>query len=324
MAKTITKLVNNIFLEINFILFPIWILPSYFLLKSIFNSPEIPFLIFLILLGESHFASTFLFFFDKSNKSFIKSNSLLLIYIPIILLIAFFLFGLRNFQYATLLVAIASGIHVTRQSIGIAKIYGQSKNTNIEFLIYLSSGFFLFIGFLRMYAKDINLFNNFTTIFLQNPINFLFGISENNLFKVCLLVLFSLFSLSEKTNYKKKLTNLTGVLIYSPYLFVNNVYDAIVIGVGAHWAQYLLINYKIYFYRESINKKNILKLSSIIFYAFLMGILGYKYFFTTDITKVIILIPLCGQMFHFYIDAFIWRFSNPLIRKSIGSRLFAE
>ena len=83
-------IINNKLLEFNFVLFPIWILPIYFLLKHIFNGPELPFLIFLILLGETHFASTFLFYFDKKNNLYVKNNKFILIYIPLILAILYF------------------------------------------------------------------------------------------------------------------------------------------------------------------------------------------------------------------------------------------
>ena len=58
-------IINNKFLEYNFLIFPIWILPAYFYLKNLIGSEELTFLIFLFLFGETHFASSFLFYFDK-------------------------------------------------------------------------------------------------------------------------------------------------------------------------------------------------------------------------------------------------------------------
>ena len=318
------SLVKNIFLEINFILFPIWILPTYFLIKSFFNSPEIPFLLFLILLGESHFGSTFLFFFDKSNQSYIKKKSLLLLYLPIIFLVAFFLFGLNNFEYAIIILSAASGFHVTRQSIGIARLYEYKRNRSMEILIYSSSAIFLFIGFLRLYLVDLDYnFFQLSTVFI-NLKNFLIQLANNNSLKSMLVVIFSFLALNENTNYKKRLVNLTGILIYSPYLFLNQIYDAIVIGVGAHWAQYLLLNYKVYFYGLKCKKKRNSQILIIFSYAIVMSLLGYRYHFTREILKGFVLIPICAEMFHFYIDAFIWKFSDPDIRKNIGSKLFAD
>ena len=39
---------------------------------------------------------------------------------------------------------------------------------------------------------------------------------------------------------------------------------------------------------------------------------------------ILILITLCGQLFNYYTDTFIWKFSDSEIRKSIGNRLFAD
>ena len=92
---------------------------------------------------------------------------------------------------------------------------------------------------------------------------------EDNIIKIFLVLFLSCLSLIEKVDYKKRLVNLSGVLIYAPYCFVNNIYDAIIIGVGAHWAQYLLINYKVYFYNQKINLKNSFQILLILLYILL-------------------------------------------------------
>ena len=154
------KIIPNKFIEINFVLFPIWILPVYFLLKSFILSPELTFLLFLILFGETHFASSFLFYFSSFNHKYISKNRLILIYIPIFICLIYFIFGLNYFSYAVLVGSIASGIHVTRQSIGISRIYANQRNNIYELLIYLSSFLFLFIGFARFFQTEYLLFSN--------------------------------------------------------------------------------------------------------------------------------------------------------------------
>jgi len=317
------KILNNNFLEFNLILFPIWILPVYLGLKSFFISPELAFLLFLILFGETHFASTFLFYFNKPNHDYIKKNKLILVYLPILISLLYFLSGLKYFDYAVLVGAIASGIHVTRQSIGISRIFSEGKNTAAELLIYSSSFLFLFVGFTRFYKEEffkiLSFFPN-----IESMTGLYYGLLEEKIYLIFLVVFLSLIALFEKTNYKKRLVNLTGVLIYTPYLFVNNIYDAIVIGVGAHWSQYLLINYKIYFYKEKIDLKKSLQILFIVAYALMMSILGYKVHFEESFLQILILIPLTGQFFHYYIDAFIWRFSVKELRETIGVKLFSN
>ena len=126
----------------------------YFLLKSFIFSPELTFLIFLILFGETHFASSFLFFFSRFNHEYISKNKLILIYVPILICVIYFIFGLKYFSYAVLIGSIASGIHVTRQSIGISRIYATQKNNIFELIIYFSSFLFLFIGFARFFSQN--------------------------------------------------------------------------------------------------------------------------------------------------------------------------
>jgi len=311
-------IIHNRFFEYNFILFPIWILPVYLFFSNIIESQEYVFLIFLILFGETHFASTFLFYFEKKNHHYIKSNFNIFISIPIIILILFLVIGFVDFKSAVLLAALVSGFHVTRQSVGVQRLYSISRNVFYEYMTYASSFLFLFIGFCRFYLLDLikNLNINYDikiNYFINTNFSFLF---------ISILILFSIISITEKADLKKKITNLTGVLIYAPYLFVNNIYDAVIIGVGAHYCQYLAINYKVYFFRQKLDfgKKSLIFF--IFLYAIIMGLLGYKLHFSQTI-NYLILIPLAGQFFHFYIDAFIWRFSDPHIREITGKRLFA-
>ena len=312
---------NNKFLEFNFILFPIWILPVYFILKVFFPSPEIPFLIFLILFGETFLLLHF-FFFNKPNYDYIKKYIFISCITYFISCFIFF-FGLKYFEYAILLGAIASGLHVTRQSIGVSRLYSIKRNQFYELLIYFSSFLFLFLGFLRFYFEQISFGSYEVPIFILKIVDKILLLTNNTFLSFTLVLILSLLALSDSENYKKKLINLTGVLIYCPYLFVNNIYDAIIVGVGAHWSQYLLINYKVYFYNQKMNHNKILQLMFIFCYALIMSFLGYAYHFDKNVIQILILIPLSGQFFHYIIDAFIWRFSIKEIRENIGSKLFA-
>ena len=86
----------------------------------------------------------------------------------------------------------------------------------------------------------------------------------------------------------------------------------------------MLINYKIYFYKEKIDLKKSLQILFIVAYALVMSILGYKVHFEESFLQILILIPLTGQFFHYYIDAFIWRFSVKELRETVGVKLFSN
>ena len=310
-------IINNKFLEINFVLFPVWITFFYFFIKSFSTlSNEMVFFIFLFVLGESHFASTWLFYFEKSNHQWIKKNSFKMIFLPLLLTFLYVLVGLKFFYLALLIGAVFSAIHVTRQSIGIQRLYSLKRNSFFEYNTYFFSFLFIFIGFLRFYYNEISEKFNLNLPFIE------FDLSK---YFIILILVAMTISLLEKTDYKKILTNLTGVLIYSPYLFVNNIFDAIIIGVGAHWCQYVAINYKVYFYKNNFNKNRyfiIFLFSFILFYSLTMSLLGYKTHFIKNYDNILLLIPLTGQFLHYYIDAFIWKFSDNHIRNNVGLKLF--
>ena len=59
-----------------------------------------------------------------------------------------------NSYLAILIAGAASGIHVTRQSVGVTRLTGVTKQSLSEVLIYFGSFFSIFIGFLRFYYLD--------------------------------------------------------------------------------------------------------------------------------------------------------------------------
>ena len=91
-----------------------------------------------------------------------------------------------------------------------------------------------------------------------------------------------------------------------------------------HWCQYLAINYKVYFSNSAVfdYRKKIYILSLILIYSVIMSMLGYKSNFYPDLITITLMIPLSGQFIHYYLDAFIWKFSDDHIRNSVGKRLF--
>ena len=40
--------------------------------------------------------------------------------------------------------------------------------------------------------------------------------------------------------------------------------------------------------------------------------------------SILYLIPILFQLYHFYVDGFIWQFSNKHIKKSVGSYIFSN
>ena len=120
-------------------MFPFWF-PSIYILIA-FNYPSLSkylFIATLFLFAETHFASTWLFFFDKENWTWLKNNSYNIFFIPLYVISLIFLIYLINPSLVIIFHYLASGWHVTRQSIGILKIY-RIPNKYYQKLIYIIS-----------------------------------------------------------------------------------------------------------------------------------------------------------------------------------------
>jgi len=264
-------------------------------------------LITILLLAETHFGATWPFLIDRVNYPFIKKNRVSLMFLPIIIVV-FSTLGFFVVNKLFLLIFFAANMyHVTRQSFGIGKLYcfNDQEKKYQENLIYFINFIFFLIGYLRFYIPIINESNfvsvNVTValllIILSSIYIFKFGFSEN------FLIFF------------------TGCLIFYPICFVQNPVHAIIMGVTMHYTQYLYFTYKVCDLRNRVDENNNEKkqmfsskiynyLSVIIVYSIIMTGLSFFGKYETSILKNLILIPIVGQLLHFYLDSQLWKFSD--------------
>jgi hypothetical protein len=296
-------------LDYALLFFPIWVGIAYLL--GVIQFPqfsELIFIVFLVLLGETHFACTWLFFVDKNNWNYLKQKQVVFFYFPAILLALFFAICLFDLTLGVLVSGAASGFHVTRQSIGVMRLAGHTKHGFAELAVYAMSGAGLIAGFIRFKAEN------------------LFGLSIDWIPLAILLVLINLcFALYFSRSNKKMLASfLTGSCLYLCYMIVPSPQDAIAIGVGMHWCQYLALNYKIHFKVGQFATNGLSAIVLIFLYAGTMAFFGTDGFTTTflEVNSYLLLIPLTSQMLHYYFDAFIWKLSDPHIRATVGKSLY--
>ena len=291
--------------DILFLKFPIYLPIFYGLILYNFNNYE-NFLVFftLLLLAEPHFGATWPFFLNKKNRSYIKEKSFYLIFLPVLLVFfcIFLFFFYSNIFYLFFL--IFNFFHVTKQSIGISKLF-LKVSSEIKFQIFCIIGFgifFLIIAILRFYF-NYSLINNNLPLF-----NFI--ILGLMLFSAILYII--KFGLSDNV-----LTLLTGVMIFYPICFVNKPIHGIIMGVTMHYIQYLALTYKVSLGRslELNNFKNIFFDRNYVLIIFIYGLImsiisltGKNEVFDTNI-GFLLFIPLIGQILHFYLDSFLWKFS---------------
>ena len=262
-------------------------------------------IITILLLAETHFGATWPFLVDKVNYPFIKSNRVSLVTLPVVIIILSLL-GFFLIKELFLLIFFAANMyHVTRQSFGVGKLYcnDDKEKRYQELLIYVINLIFFIVGFFRFYFPIINetnfIYLNISVIFLllSSFVYYIvkFGFSENFLIFV------------------------TGCLIFYPICFVENPVHAIVMGVTMHYTQYLYYTYNVCKMRNANNqvsekvffsKKIYNYLAIIIFYSIIMSVLSLFGKYDEAYLKNLIIIPIIGQMLHFYLDSQLWKFSE--------------
>ena len=115
-------------------------------------------------------------------------------------------------------------------------------------------------------------------------------------------------------------TFFTGLIIFYPICFVSNPVHSIIMGVTMHYTQYLYLTHKVYRGRSTkyTARMSITNyLGVIIFYSIIMSLLSLFGKSSSEIFSQLIIIPIIGQMLHFYLDSQLWKFSNPHNRENV-------
>ncbi len=279
----------------------------------LYSFPKIETLIILftiLILAEPHFGATWPFFLQKQNKTYIKENREFFIILPIVVVI-YCLVGFLFFRNFFLLTFFAANIfHVTRQSIGISKLYSENQS-NFKFqelLIYLFNFLFFIIGYLRFYLN----------------LDFVdFYILELNIIVLSLIFLMNVIHYFRYKNFRDSLTFFTGMIIFYPICFVDNPVHSILMGVTMHYSQYLVLTHKIVNVRDkldNISTNNIINfkfLKIILIYSLIMTALSYMAKVNIVWLTYLLIIPITGQMLHFYLDSQLWKFSKSHNRENV-------
>ena len=148
---------------------------------------------------------------------------------------------------------------------------------------------------------------------------------ELNLIMILLLILVFAFYIIRFKFSENLLTMITGVLIFYPVCFVNNPVHAIIMGVTMHYSQYLFLTNKVMSERDKekveIIPKNFFSkykfIITIIIYSAIMSVLSIFGKNNSEFLSSLIIIPITGQMLHFYLDSQLWKFSESHNRENI-------
>ena len=287
-------------LEFNLVKFPIIFPVIYGIILFLLPDLETYLIFFtILLLAETHFGATWPFFLNSANAKFIKENRISLISFPIIIALAS-LIGFLFFKPTFLLIFFAVNMyHVTRQSFGVCKLYTKeiSQIKYQENFIYIFNFIFFLIGFFRFYFPII-----------ESNLLFLLNIIVVTLIFATLIIYSLKYTISDSF-----FAFITGLIIFYPICFVSNPVHAIIMGVTMHYTQYLYLTHKVF---KGRHQEKIIQTSTstyigvILVYALIMAILSLFGKSSNEIFNFLIIIPIIGQMLHFYLDSQLWKFSK--------------
>ena len=301
------------YIDLIFIKFPILFLLVYlFILFSFPKFENLLSLLVILLFAEPHFGATWTLFSDKKMIDHAKKNKFDFFYNTILLIIFSIVLFFINKNIFYILFFIYNAWHVTKQSYGICKLYANNKfeikfQRNIIFIfnsliILFGSISYLMIGIIsKESAKNLGfIFLLFTFIFV-------------------------FFQKIKYKNFENALLSLTSILVFMPSFFVTKPIHAILAGVTMHYSQYIGITLKIYASKNKLQiislkdlLKNISKMNRYFVWIFLYGSTATLLTFigrgNDNLLSNLIIIPILGQILHFYLDGLIWKFKDPRIR----------
>ncbi|MGE3622258.1 MAG: hypothetical protein AB7H77_00075 [Bdellovibrionales bacterium] len=138
----------------------------------------------------------------------------------------------------------------------------------------------------------------------------------------------SLYQQAKYKNLENTLTTVTGLIIFAPAFFVDKPIHAILAGVTMHYSQYICFTLKLYAKKAQKTQEGPLAPAALVrpasiakfflviaIYGGLAVLMTYSFSDREVPLKYLILIPMLGQILHFYLDGLLWRFGRPELRE---------
>ena len=302
------------YIDFIFIKFPFLFLIIYLLILFIFPDYEnILSLIVLLFFAEPHFGATWTLFRDKEMMNHAKKNKFEYFYLTIFLVFLSTFVFIINKEIFFFCFFLYNAWHVNKQSYGICNLYSKMKSENIfqKKLIFIFNLFIIFFGSILYLMLGI----------ISNDFAYQLGI----IFLI-LSFIFCIIQFIKYKNLENSFLSLTGILIFMPSFFVSKPIHALLAGVTMHYSQYIAITLKIYLGKNKIEIlsskeffKKLYKIRGYLIWIFFYGSMATLLTFFGSISdsffSSLLLIPILGQIIHFYIDGLVWKFKDPKIKE---------
>lgn len=282
-----------VFLTIPLILLPVFDF-SYYLLATFYTT----------VIVFPHFSSTFYVYFRKDYISyFLSSPKNILIYfiIPLIVLFTFISINkVEKYNYLSfwivVIIRLTDYFHTNKQTFGVQRLIA-GRSFKYDRLLYYGVILFLILNYL-VKRDFIYLYNFEWALFL---------------FVIISLILFIREILSSSISTKKKSLSyiILQLLALAPGVINPSYYF---LGLAVHSVEYHLLNYKRFFYKDILR----FTLFGVTLFILSIAVNRVKNFNEWKDTFFDLNFLYSSIVFlHYYLDTFIWRFSNPFFVKDL-------
>lgn len=278
-----------------------------------------------VLLGLTHFGSTWSFYFDRVNLRHFAENKWVFYYIPVCIFgTAIVLTLIGRTEWLAIITYWFSGFHVMKQSSGFVALYrsrlgifGAFDRKLDNWTVTAASTYCLFARF--EHRTDFGY-----EAILQTPV----AAAAFVVFRIVLVLLLAvwLFRAVKRISQHGRaalpitLGSVASIVMFTPFLYMDDMQSAFMTNLTGHYTQYLglvwMINRRKYT-SDALSRHGSTFLSAISqnFLYLMLVLVGYAVVISacSAVTPVFI-----GLMWiHFFVDRYLFRFRDPFVRESL-------
>ena len=298
-----------------------------FITNTIPTISELGNLVIYSCLGLAHFGSTWAYYLDQEYREYFKSHKVIFYVIPIILILV--TMGLIGSGLVDVLMIITywfSGFHVMKQNTGFASIYRTRIGDRAPASRQIDNTVIMGFSALCLLGRP-QIFTDFGYEYIFRTPWMGYALAAAAILMGLVFIYWVsqiLSSVKEKgmAAVPRFLFVITSIVMFLPFLFVEDFSSAFMAALAGHYVQYLgfvwtLNRRKYTAAREKRYHSSILKLLSQNGLVLATVLIGYGVIMVTG-SKMSSMFPVIGMSWaHFFVDRYLFRFRDPFIREAL-------
>ena len=278
-----------------------------------------------VLLGLTHFGSTWSFYFDRVNLRHFAANRWTFFYIPACIFgIAIVLTVLGQTQAIAIVTYWFSGFHVMKQSTGFAALYRSRLGISGALDRKLDNGVVLGVSTYCLFARYADRVDFGYESFLQTPLADGLLVAARAGLAIA-LAYWGYRTVRRVADHGRRalplvLGSVASIVMFLPFLHVDDLRTALMTNLAGHYSQYLglvwIINRRKYT-GETLPRHRSTFLAAIsqnVLYLMLV-LVGYALVVSVGSAVTPAFIGLIW--IHFFVDRHLFRFRNPFVREAL-------